>query len=199
MKNAILLWFLFNTAAAFGQHRQLPFTVSVFNQSTSMPFTKIFTSPVHPGIQAGTELNHRVKKRTRIFQTINLSYFFHNRLAQGVKINTELGYEYRLKAGLAFSGRVGLGYLHSFTTAQEFSLVNGSYTKKTDRGNPHIVPSISFDAGYYLKKAIRNSPQIFIRYETWAEYPYSPGFIPVMLHTNFHIGTKIYAPYHSKK
>ncbi len=194
----ILIAVILSPTILFAQKKGMPITISLFNEATAIPFTKFITTPIHPGIQAGTEFNYRVKKRVRLFQSINLSYFFHNHLAQGIKISTELGYEYRLKIGLAFSGRVGLGYLHSFATKQEFSFDNGTYKAKADRGNARIAPSLSIDAGYYFRKAISNSPEIFIRYETWAEYPYSPGFIPVMLHTNFHIGARIYPLSHSK-
>lgn len=187
-----------NPAILFAQQREIPVTISVFNEATAMPFTKFFTVPVHPGIQAGTEFTHRVNNRMRLFQSLNLSYFFHNHLAQGIKISTEIGYEYRLQQGLAFSGRLGLGYLHSFSTTQEFRFRNGRYKAMPDGGNARIVPSLSFDAGYYLQKKNSSSTSVFIRYETWAEYPYSPGFIPIMLHTNLHFGAKLYPFSHSK-
>lgn len=175
----------------FGQGK-IPISISVFNESTALPFTRFFTVPIHPGIQAGTEFNYRDKNSSRLFQTANICYFFHNHLAQGIGLNTEFGYEYRLKFGLAFEGLLGVGYMHTFTTAEEFTFSNGHYEQKADGGNARLYPSLTLGAGYYVKKSEPSSPEIFIRYQAWAEYPYSPDFIPVMTHISLHLGAKFY-------
>ncbi len=175
-----------------GQVKQIPLTVSLFNESTSIPFTRFFTTPVHPGIQLGTEFIYRVEEDTRLFQTVNISYFYHNHLEQGIGINTELGYAYRFGLGVEISGLLGLGYLHTFTTEQEFTLINGQYVHTADKGNARMTPSLSLDIGYNFKKAEKNNPKIFIRYQSWAEYPFSPDFIPIMSHINFHLGAKFF-------
>ena len=183
----------------FGQNKSLPINVSIFNEATAIPFTKFITTPIHPGLQIGTEFNYKSKKHSRLFQTANISYFYHNYLAQGIGLNSELGYEYRLKSGLALSGLLGIGYMHTFATAEEFTFANGQYVKKADRGNARLYPSFSVDIGYYLKKTEKNSPKIFIRYQSWAEYPYSPDFIPVMTHINLHVGAKFFINTKTKK
>jgi len=190
-KFLIILIFLIPTIL-FGQDKEIPINVSLFNESTAIPFTRFFTSPVHPGIQVGTEFDYRKKEHSRLFQTANLGYFYHNYLAQGIGLNSELGYEYRLRSGFAFEGLFGIGYMHTFATTEEFTFTNGKYEKKSDKGNARLYPSLSFDAGYYLKKAETNSLKVFIRYQAWAEYPYSPDFIPVMTHINLHVGAKFF-------
>lgn len=189
--NRILIFLIFiSPTVLFGQVKTIPINVSIFNESTTIPFTRLITTPIHPGLQLGTEFNYKVKEHTRLFQTANISYFYHNYLAQGIGLNTELGYEYRLKFGLAFSGLLGVGYMHTFATAEEFTFTNGQYVKKVDKGNARLYPSFSLDIGYYLKKADESSPKIFIRYQAWAEYLYSPDFIPVMTHINLQVGAK---------
>ncbi len=176
----------------WGQEKSIPINISFFNESTAIPFTRLITTPVHPGLQVGTEFNYRVNERTRLFQTVNIGYFYHHHLTQGIGINTELGYEYRLISGLAFQGLFGVGYMHTFATAEEFTFSNGQYENNTDKGNARITPSLSFDLGYYLKKTAINSPKVFVRYQSWVEYPYSPDFIPVMTHINLHLGAKFF-------
>jgi len=198
--NRILIFIIFITPTVlFGQGKAIPINVSFFNESTAIPFTRFVTTPIHPGLQLGTEFNYKVKEHSRLFQTANISYFYHNYLAQGIGLNTELGYEYRLKYGLAFSGLLGIGYMHTFATAEEFTFTNGQYVKKADKGNARLYPSFSIDIGYYLKNADKNSPKIFIRYQSWAEYPYSPDFIPVMTNINLHIGAKFFINTKTKK
>lgn len=172
------------------QEKTIPLNISFFNESTAIPFTRFFTVPVHPGLQLGTEFNYHTGEHSRLFQGVNISYFHHDYLAQGIGIDTELGYEYRLGSGLAFQGLLGLGYMHTFATGEEFTFTNGHYEKRADKGNARLFPSLSLDLGYYLKKAEKNSPKLFIRYQAWAEYPYSPGFIPVMTHINLHVGAR---------
>lgn len=186
-----ILIFIFNSISASAQ-RPIPVNFSVFNEATALPFTKLITMPVHPGLQLGTEFNYREKASTRLFQTANLSYFYHNHLNQGIGIFSELGYEYRLKAGFGFTGLFGLGYMHTFATAEEFTFSNGQYEERADLGNARLFPSLSLDIGYYIKKESANSPKIFVRYQSWIEFPYSPGFIPVMTHINFHLGLKFF-------
>ena len=197
--NRILLFLVFiSPVLLFGQQKTLPVNISVFNESTAIPFTRFVSTPIHPGIQMGTEFNFKVKEHSRLFLTANLSYFYHNYLAQGIGLTSELGYEYRLNSGLAFEGLIGLGYLHTFATAEEFKFADGNYQQKADRGNARLYPSISIDIGYYLK-ANKNSPKLFIRYQSWVEYPYSPDFIPVMTHINLHLGAKFFITTKSKK
>jgi hypothetical protein len=192
MKRVIQFLIIICPTVLFGQGRVIPINVSIFNESTAIPFTRFVTTPIHPGLQLGTEFNYKIKEHTRLFQTANISYFYHNYLAQGVGLNTELGYEYRLKFGLAVTGLLGVGYMHTFATAEEFTFSNGQYEKKTDKGNARLYPSFSIDIGYYLKKAVINGPKLFLRYQSWAEYPYSPDFIPVMTHISLHIGVKFF-------
>jgi hypothetical protein len=179
------------------QEKAFPVNLSLFNESTALPFTRFFTTPVHPGIQAGTEFDYNNKAHSRLFQTANISYFYHNYLAQGIGFSTELGYEYRLRSGVAFTGLIGIGYLHTFASTDEFKFSGGRYEMKPDKGNARLFPSLSFEAGYYLKKAEKHSPELFIRYQSWAEYPYSPGFIPVMTHISLHIGAKFFITFNT--
>jgi hypothetical protein len=193
MKKKLLLFlFLSISLDSISQNKCKPINLSLFNESTAIPFTRFFSTPIHPGIQLGTELNYKTKEHARLFQTANICYFYHNYLAQGIGLHSELGYEYKIKLGFAISGLLGLGYMHTFATAEEFTFANGQYLKKVDRGNARLYPSLSVDIGYYLKNSKKNSPKIFIRYQSWAEYPYSPDFIPIMAHVNFHVGTKFF-------
>ena len=192
MQKIIIILILIVPKILLGQDKGISINISVFNESTAIPFTQFVTTPIHPGIQIGSEINYKLRERSRIFQTANINYFYHNHLAQGIGFNTEFGYEYRMKFGLAFEGLIGVGYMHTFVTAEEFTFANGQYEKRPDKGNSRFYPSISLDVGYYLKKEDRTSPKIFIRYQSWAEYPYSGDFIPVMAHINLHLGVKLF-------
>jgi hypothetical protein len=61
------------------------------------------------------------------------------------------------------------------------------------------MPSLSLGAGYRLKRESAESPEIFMLYQSWAEYPYSPGFIPLMTHISLHLGFKYYFNYPERR
>lgn len=199
MNRILMFLILMFPIVLFGQEKAMPVNISVFNESTAIPFTRFVTTPIHPGLQLGTEFNYKVQEHSRLFQTANISYFYHNYLAQGLGLNSELGYEYRLKSGFAFEGLFGIGYLHTFATTEEFKHANGLYEKKADKGNARFYPSFSLDIGYYLKKADKSSSKLFMRYQSWVEYPYSPGFIPAMTHISLHLGVKFFINSKSEK
>ena len=192
VKNLILGWIFTLPLLVCGQGKSIPVNISLFNESTAIPFTRFFTTPVHPGFQVGVEKDYKITTHSRLFQTFNLSYFYHRHVVHGIGLNTELGYEFRMKQGLAFEGEFGLGYMHTFGAGEEFSFSNGNYVSKADLGNSRLFPSLSLGIGYYLQPDQRRCPEIFIRYQSWAEFPYSPGFIPVMTHINLHAGIRFF-------
>lgn len=183
---SILLVFSFYFGVA--QH---PLIVSVFNEATAIPFTTLLTTPVHPGLQLGTEFNYRQTERRRTFQTAQASYFYHKHLVHGISLTSEIAHEIRFRNGLALQGMFGLGYTHTFATQPEFIHTPDGYKRRTDRGNARFSPSISLQAGYYFNSTA-SSPKLFLQYQAWIEYPYSPGFIPVMTHINLHIGYRFF-------
>lgn len=193
MIKAIALYAAFLLSATlYGQDKRLPLSLSVFNEATALPFTRFFSTPLHPGMQIGTAFTYKEKTQIRIFQTANLNYFYHNQLNQGIGLYSEIGYEYRIKSGLAFTGLFGLGYMHTFATEKEFTFVDGRYEQRVDKGNARLYPSLSLDIGYYLNPESKTSSKLFLRYQAWAEFPYSPGFIPVMTHINLHLGVTVF-------
>ena len=189
---AVLL--LSYSGLSFSQRKSWPVNISLFSESTAIPFTPFLNTPIHPGIQIGTEFNYKIQPNSRLFQTLDISYFYHNYLAQGIGLTTNLSYELRSNFGLAFTGLLGIGYLRTFSTADEFTFVNGRYEKQTDLGNSRLSPSLAMDVGYYFRPKSIHSPKLFVRYQLWAEYPYSPGFIPIMTHVNIHIGYHFFIP-----
>ena len=190
-----LLFFLAATLwmqSVKAQKHPTPVTISVFNEATAIPFTRFITTPVHPGVQAGSGFSYRERKHAYLFQSINIGYIFHKKLYHGFFINTELSYDYKFNFGLNIKTLLGIGYLHSFTTQKEYQFENGNYQSKRDKGNSRAMLSVGTGLGCRLQKSNLYSPEIFMMYQSWAEYPYSPGFIPVMTHTNLQLGTKFF-------
>jgi hypothetical protein len=175
-----------------------PVSISLLNESTAIPYTRFITTPVHPGIQFGTEADLKQYTQTRLFGALHIGYYYHKSFAQGIYIKPSLGFEYRHSSGFAVSGSLGLGYLHTFTTQEEYKLDNGSYVKHKDSGNARIMPSLGLALNYYLQADNLQSPKIFFGYESWIEYPFSPGFIPLMTHLSTQLGVQFH-PFENHK
>lgn len=176
----------------YAQKGAMPINVSIFNESTSIPFTQFLTSPIHPGIQIGTAFEGKIKNHWRFYPSISIGYMFHRKLFQGIYVNADIGIDYQTNFGINIKSKLGLGYLHTFATQQEFQFNGVTYESKADRGNARIMPSLTLGLGYNIKKDNPRSTEIYLLYQSWIEYPYSPGFIPLMTHTNLHVGTKFY-------
>ena len=197
IKTYLLLVLIFCSGGLYGQQETLPVNISVYNQSTSIPFTRFITNPLHPGIQIGTEFDEKIKNHWRFYPSVSIGYMFHRKLFQGIYLNAEVGIDYQTDMGINVKGKLGLGYLHTFATQQEFQFNGGRYESKADRGNARIMPSLTLGLGYKLDRENPHSTEVYFLYQSWLEYPYSPGFIPLMTHTNLHLGTKFY-PFKSK-
>ena len=167
---------------AISAQRSVPVKFSIFSESTSIPFTDFLNTPIHPGFQIGTEFAWKESKLFRLYPAVNLGYMFHRKLFQGIFLNVELGVDLKLGPALTLKGNLGAGYLHTFATRQEYQLKDGQYISEADRGNARFIPSIAVGMGYKLNPRIPSSPELFFLYQSWLEFPYSPGFIPVMSH-----------------
>lgn len=164
--------------------------VAIFNEATAVPFTRFITVPVHPGLQVGARRDIAAGDHHRVPVGVHLGYFHHAHLAQGFYVGGDLGYEWRAGFGVSLAATLGVAYLRTYTTGPEFQFKNGAYIRRPDKGNGRVMPSLSFDAGYHLGGEPRRT-QLFLRYRSWIEYPYSPGFIEVMSHIDLHVGVRI--------
>lgn len=171
-------------------------TASVFNESTSIPYTRFFTTPVHPGVQLGAEMPWRENNRLALSPALNIGYMFHQKLFQGLYLNLEMGLDIKTGFGLRFKSKLGLGYLHTFSTGSTYRQVNGEWEQGGSRGNARLMPALTLGLGYDLKPASARGTEVFVLYRSWLEYPYSPGFIPIMSHTDLSLGFKFH-PFNS--
>ncbi len=81
-----------------------PVSISLLNESTAIPYTRFITTPVHPGIQFGTETDLKQYTKTRLFVALHIGYYYHKSFAQGIYIKPSLGFEYRHSSGFACQG-----------------------------------------------------------------------------------------------
>ncbi len=171
---------------------QTPVIISIFNESVALPSKQFLPTPIHLGIALGSEFTLKQRTWSSSVIALNLGYYFHKNLNQAVFLQASYGYEFRSSFGLSSAVNIGLGYLHVIRNQPEYKLENGQYVTAAGIGRPRFLLSPSIDVGYYVRPKEIKSGRIFIRYQPWVEYPFSPGFIPVLPHTNLHVGYKFY-------
>lgn len=180
------------TFTTFGQEKGFPIRILSGSEATAIPFNKFWTRPFHPIVQLGTEFRYNTHNHHYLYQTVNVGYMYHEHLYQGAYLNSELGYDYRMVFGLSLKALFGVGYLHTFSTEEEYQFEDGQYSIGKDFGNSRVMPSLSIGLGFRTNSKNANSPEIMLLYRSWVEFPYSPGFISLMSHTDLSIGIKFY-------
>ncbi|WP_138989724.1 hypothetical protein [Larkinella sp. C7] len=171
----------------------LPLRLTLFSESTSIPFADgLVTQPLHPGVSLGTEWALKRRSTSRLVQGLTAGYYHHKEVAQGIFLGTDFRYERQLPLSLYASIGLGIGYLHTFRTQDEFRLKDGRYVLKKDRGTPHLLLSVPLEIGLRFRPDSPKSPRLFVQYQPWIEYPFSPDFIPLMTHTNLAVGYQFF-------
>jgi hypothetical protein len=183
-----LCFFYFSATA---QQSELPISISIFNNGTSLPgegYAGMFNKTVHPGITIGTYHLYKEAKKHDFIQTLKLGYFYHRHAQQAVQLYTELGYRYKTTSGFYGEGLLGAGYLHAFADMQQFKFEDGIYVKKTNWGRPQLMATASLVAGYNFQTTHSLPLRLFIQYQFWMQTPFVNKYVPLLPNTALHLG-----------
>jgi len=182
---------LFAAVSAAAQNKDLPLSLSIFNNGTSLPgrgYAGVFSKTIHPGISLGTAHLYRKGIHSELFQTLKLGYFYHQYNQHGLQLYSELGYRYLTGSGFYGEGLLGAGYLHSFADVQQFRLENGRYVKKKNWGRPQLMATLSLALGYDLKPHCGLPLKFFLQYQFWLQTPFVNKYVPLLPNTALHLG-----------
>lgn len=182
---------------AFGQSTQStpkkPLVVSLFNLGTQLPGTGVlgvFTTPIHPGLSAGTEFRYNSSTTNQFFQTAKFGIYYHQYVQTGIQLYSEAGYRRAIWRGTAAELRLGAGYLHAFTATEVFKLQDGVYEKKLNLGRPQFMASGVFGLSYQPPGNV-NAPRFFIDYQFYLQMPFVKNYVPLAPNVALHAGAAI--------
>ena len=187
-----LLCILFPLSAS-SQHtgekrqRDKPLIISVFNVGAQLPSLRLVTTPLHPGVSAGTEFSYNKSEKNRFFQTVKAGIYYHQYIQTSIQIYSEAGYRRSVWKGTAAEFRLGAGYLHAFTGTEVFQLEEGVYRKKPDWGRPQFMGSTALGLSY-RKPGIEKAPRFFIDYQFFLQMPFIKKYVPMAPATVLHVG-----------
>lgn len=186
LRLGLLLWGSFCALQAVAQDaRRLPLVVSAYTVNTQLPGGRV--TPIHPGLQAGTEFRYNRSEKNQWFQTAKLGVYYHKYSQTGIQLYSEIGYRRALWKGLGAELRLGAGYLHAISDLQAFELVNGQYERKRSFGRPQVMGSAAFGIGYRLSSA-PDAPRIFLDYQFFLQMPFVKSYVPLLPNTALHAG-----------
>jgi hypothetical protein len=170
-----------------------PLLVSLFNAGTQFPGSGIlgvFTTPVHPGLSAGTEFRYNHHPKNQFFQTAKVAVSYHKYVQTSVQLYSETGYRRIIWRGFQAEFRLGAGYLHALAATQVFEAKNGIYRKKTNLGRPQFMASSALGLGYEFTKG-ENPLRVFLDYQFYLQMPFVKSYVPLAPNTALHLGVAV--------
>jgi hypothetical protein len=186
LRFSLLLWGSVCAFQAAAQDaRRLPLIVSAYTVNTQLPGGRI--TPMHPGLQAGTEFRYNRSEKNQWFQTVKLGVYYHKYSQTGIQLYSEIGHRRALWKRLGAELRLGAGYLHAISDLQTFELVNGQYERKRTFGRPQVMGGAALGLGYRLGSA-PDAPRIFLDYQFFLQAPFVKSYVPLLPNTAVHAG-----------
>lgn len=169
-----------------GQKRPWPITLSVFSESVSLPNFRGFFQNPNWGLRVGSEFYYGRQAGHQWLQTVNLGYYRHNGLQQGLYVSSEIGYR-RQFGGFFADATIGVGYLHLLSALARYRPSGDGY-QPAPRHLHKIMPTAGLGLGYQWRDVA-----FFTRFELFGEIPFSYGGSPVLPHQSLHLGTRLHA------
>ena len=149
-------------------------SVSYNNHSWAFPFSSIFRlSPQYPGLSVGTELNYRVRPKTKFYQTLELGGFINSASGSGTYVNSDIAFRYTSKKGILLDIGTGFGILKSYFINDTYNIQSdGSYSQSNDTGVTALSQNIFFSTGYDFSVKKDKNLVLFLRYQWIASAAY---------------------------
>ncbi len=144
---------------------------------------------LNPGVRIGTELYYRNRRRSQLFQTLNVGGYYHKSLQNAVFATTEIGYRHYI-GGFFAEGMLGVGALATSYQLKSYQPDgNGNYAASSAM-MIKAIPTLSVGAGYRFRGATPLT--VFVQEQTFAEVPFGFRDQPVLPHAALHAGIRVF-------
>lgn len=167
---------------------------AITNNHTAYPFSnfsRLFSGPLHPGIELGYRFNWRTRTRHDWFQSFQAGYFYHRFLQHAIPIYTQAGYRYKPTSHLRFSAALGAGYLHSVPATAVLELEeNGEYQKAKGLGRSQAWLHLSVGSQYRFSSGQRRA-SVFFEYRQQIQTPFVQSYVPQLPYNSIALGATL--------
>jgi hypothetical protein len=161
----------------------IPITISVFSESVSLPNFRGFFKKPNWGVRIGTEFYYRQNEGRQMLQTLQVGYYHHDGLHQGVFVSSEFGYR-KFFGNFFADATVGGGYLHLVSDLRRYEPDGNGFRPASQRMHK-FMPTLGLGLGYRF-----GDVTLFSRYEMFGEMPFAQDGSPVLPHKALHVGTR---------
>ncbi len=162
-----------------------PVTFSLFTVATQFPGGKV--TPIHPGIEAGTEFRYNKSDKNKWLQTVKVGGYYHRYSQTAIQVYTELNYRRKITEKISGDLRLGTGYLYAIPDLQTFVLQDGEYKKKINAGRSQLMATTALGMRYQLSDS-NEGPQLFMHMQCFLQMPFIKSYVPVLPNTALHFG-----------
>ena len=170
------------------QGKEVSFAIT--NSHSAYPFasfSKLFTGPIHPGIEAGYGFNWKTKPKHDWYQSFRIGFFHHRFVQTAIPLYTQFGYRFKPFRRVSINGALGAGYLHSIPAVAVLKQNdNGEYEKAKGLGRPQVLFNLSFGARYSFKEG--TSSNVFIAYNQQLQTPFINSYVPLLPYNSIALG-----------
>jgi hypothetical protein len=189
----VLVFLLLCTTGLWAQEkapRQRHFLFSVSAAATQLPPGRVFSLPLHPGVNAGVEFRYNHSPLNQFFQTVQAGYWRHRYVQSGVQVYTEVGYRRVIWRGLGTEIRLGGGYLHAIPANEVFRLDGTQYAQQRQWGRPQAMAGAALALSYTLTDGPR-APRIFLEDQFYLQFPFVKQYVPLLPNTVLRLGVAL--------
>jgi hypothetical protein len=169
--------------------KKTTFQFGLLNSAIST--NKVINGTPHLGVEVGfsVPLNKNAKKQ-RFTVGADAGYFFQKGLQSGAYIKPNIAYTIPVAKGVTLQPRIGLGYMLTTNSNNEFKLgTNGEYSKISPY-NSQMLASVGVQPNFSIYNSKQYRYNAYLRYEFGMQTPFSTisTLLPM---TMMHIGLKI--------
>ncbi len=150
--------------------------------------------PVHPGFQIGTSYQWNGHQKHRFIQTINGGFVYHKHVQKAIQLQTEIGYELKLKRFSIVPLAIGGGYVFSISdlSTLKWNSTNAEYeTVKTSIRHNWLIslgPSLSYDTQLPI---FERPLSVFLDYRLQVQGIFINESSPFIAYTPIRIGVSV--------
>lgn len=153
--------------------------------ATQFPGGKI--TPVHPGLELGTEFRYNHSDKNQWLQTIKLAGYYHQYSQTALQLYSELNYRRKIFQKISGDVKLGMGYMYAIPDLQTFELKDGIYEEKITSGRSQFMVSVAMGLRYQLSESF-DGPQLFMNMQCFLQMPFIKRYVPVLPNTALHAG-----------
>lgn len=178
---------LFGAALAGPESLEL----TAYREATRVPWA-VRAGPLHPGLEGALRWRLGGSEQRHTDVTTRLGAFHHRDLTTAGTADLGLSVQGGWRAGPLIGGELGLGGVLGRSTGQEYAPDGeGGFAPVAARWRPAARVSLTVEAGFRLGPPDRVRAWLVLRVRHWAEAPFSPGFIPAMVHRDVGLALRV--------